>query len=174
MPTQETKAPLATSRRWSPQTYIENRLLYEDSARSQQLFKIYSNYLGVGIATGYGLKDRGVGIRGKVGSRIFSSPRRPETVQPDRDPQKRPKLHFSLTSICRGCVNLFFLEVAVSQSLVSPSVILICCEVSLKHTDSELSLNLYRGGSAQLIFFHIFLSEYGNRTSFRNIAALIN
>jgi hypothetical protein len=30
----------------------------------------------VGIATGYGLDDRGVGFRVQVGSRIFSSPRR--------------------------------------------------------------------------------------------------
>jgi hypothetical protein len=32
----------------------------------------------VGIATGYGLEDRGVGVWVPVGSRIFSSPRRPE------------------------------------------------------------------------------------------------
>jgi hypothetical protein len=32
----------------------------------------------VGIATGYGLDDRGVGVRVLVGSRIFSSPRRPD------------------------------------------------------------------------------------------------
>jgi hypothetical protein len=31
----------------------------------------------VGIATGYGLDSRGVGFRVTVGSRIFSSPRRP-------------------------------------------------------------------------------------------------
>jgi hypothetical protein len=31
----------------------------------------------VGIATGYGLDDRWVGVRVPVGSRIFSSPRRP-------------------------------------------------------------------------------------------------
>jgi hypothetical protein len=30
-----------------------------------------------GIATGYGLGDRGVGVLVPVGSRIFSSPRRP-------------------------------------------------------------------------------------------------
>jgi hypothetical protein len=30
----------------------------------------------VGIATGYGLDDRGVGVRVPVGSRILSSPRR--------------------------------------------------------------------------------------------------
>jgi hypothetical protein len=34
----------------------------------------------VGIATGYGLDDRGVGVRVPVGSRIFSSPRRPHGV----------------------------------------------------------------------------------------------
>jgi hypothetical protein len=32
----------------------------------------------VGIATGYGLDDRGVGVRVPGGSRIFSSPRRPD------------------------------------------------------------------------------------------------
>jgi hypothetical protein len=32
----------------------------------------------VGIATGYGLNDRGVGVRVPVGSRIFSCPRRPD------------------------------------------------------------------------------------------------
>jgi hypothetical protein len=30
----------------------------------------------VGIATGYGLDDRGIGVRVPVGSRIFSSPQR--------------------------------------------------------------------------------------------------
>jgi hypothetical protein len=33
----------------------------------------YDIYTGVGIATGYGLDDRGVGVRVPVGSRIFSS-----------------------------------------------------------------------------------------------------
>jgi hypothetical protein len=32
----------------------------------------------VGTATGYGLDDRGVAVRVPVGSRIFSSPRRPD------------------------------------------------------------------------------------------------
>jgi hypothetical protein len=32
----------------------------------------------VGIATGYGLDDRGIGVRVLVGSRIFSSPHRPD------------------------------------------------------------------------------------------------
>jgi hypothetical protein len=34
----------------------------------------------VGIATGYGLDDRGVGVRAPVGSRIFSSPLRPDRL----------------------------------------------------------------------------------------------
>jgi hypothetical protein len=34
----------------------------------------------VGIATGYGLDDRGVGSWIPVGSRIFSSPRRPDRL----------------------------------------------------------------------------------------------
>jgi hypothetical protein len=34
----------------------------------------------VGIATGYGLDGRGVGVRVPVGSRIFSSPRCPDEL----------------------------------------------------------------------------------------------
>jgi hypothetical protein len=34
----------------------------------------------VGIATGYGLDDRGIGVRVPVGSRIFFSPRRPDQL----------------------------------------------------------------------------------------------
>jgi hypothetical protein len=34
----------------------------------------------VGIATGYGLDDQGVGVQVTVGSRIFSSPRRPDRL----------------------------------------------------------------------------------------------
>jgi hypothetical protein len=34
----------------------------------------------VGIVTGYGLDDRGVGVRVSVGSRMFSSPRRPHRL----------------------------------------------------------------------------------------------
>jgi hypothetical protein len=34
----------------------------------------------VGIATGYGLDDRGVGVRVPVGSRFFSSPCRPDRL----------------------------------------------------------------------------------------------
>jgi hypothetical protein len=34
----------------------------------------------VGIATGYGLHDRGLGVRVPVGSRIFSSPRSPDLL----------------------------------------------------------------------------------------------
>jgi hypothetical protein len=34
----------------------------------------------VGIATNYGLDDRGIGVRAPVGSRIFSSPRRPDRL----------------------------------------------------------------------------------------------
>jgi hypothetical protein len=34
----------------------------------------------VGIATGYGLDGRGVGVRVPVGSRIFSSPCRPDRI----------------------------------------------------------------------------------------------
>jgi hypothetical protein len=39
---------------------------------------ILSRVSAVGIATGYGLDDRGVGVQVPVGSNIFSSPRRPD------------------------------------------------------------------------------------------------
>jgi hypothetical protein len=41
-------------------------------------FRMESRDSSVGIATGYGLGDRGVGVRVPGGSRIFSSPRRPD------------------------------------------------------------------------------------------------
>jgi hypothetical protein len=34
----------------------------------------------VGIATGYGLDDRGVGVQVPIGLRIFSPPRRPDRL----------------------------------------------------------------------------------------------
>jgi hypothetical protein len=34
----------------------------------------------VGLATGYGLDDRGVGVQVPVGSRIFSTPRRQDRL----------------------------------------------------------------------------------------------
>jgi hypothetical protein len=37
----------------------------------------YNGYGGAGIATGYGLDNRWVGVRVSIGSRIFSSPRHP-------------------------------------------------------------------------------------------------
>jgi hypothetical protein len=37
-------------------------------------------FSAVGIATGHGLDDRGVGVRVPVGTRIFSSPRRPDRL----------------------------------------------------------------------------------------------
>jgi hypothetical protein len=40
----------------------------------------YVYYVGAGIATGYGLDDRGVGVGVPVGSRILSSPRRPDRL----------------------------------------------------------------------------------------------
>jgi hypothetical protein len=39
------------------------------------------SYSAVGIATGHGLDDKGVGVRVPVGSRIFSSPSRLGSTQ---------------------------------------------------------------------------------------------
>jgi hypothetical protein len=41
---------------------------------------IWNGDSAVGIATGYGLEDREVGIQDPVESRIFSSPRRPDRL----------------------------------------------------------------------------------------------
>jgi hypothetical protein len=41
---------------------------------------------GAGIATGYGLDDRGIGIQVTVGSTVFSSPRRPDALGPTQPP----------------------------------------------------------------------------------------
>jgi hypothetical protein len=41
---------------------------------------VRSRNSSVGIATGYGLVDRGVGVLVPVGSRIFSSSRRPDRL----------------------------------------------------------------------------------------------
>jgi hypothetical protein len=43
-------------------------------------FRVKEKFPPVGIATSYGLDDRGVGVRVPVGSRIFSSPNRPDRL----------------------------------------------------------------------------------------------
>jgi hypothetical protein len=79
---------------------------------------LISHYLrrdsAVGIATGYGLDDRGAGFRVPVGSRIFSSPRRPDprpgptqlpvqwvpgTLSPEVKGPGREADHSTLTSV---------------------------------------------------------------------------
>jgi hypothetical protein len=47
---------------------------------SSSLWAIRSRDCVVGITTGYGLDDRGVGVRVLVGRRIFSSPRRSDRL----------------------------------------------------------------------------------------------
>jgi hypothetical protein len=69
------------------------RTVDEDARRRpqdmcQQLFLLFINYRGYymnrdsagGIVTGYWLDDRMVGIRVPAGSRIFTSPRRPDRL----------------------------------------------------------------------------------------------
>jgi hypothetical protein len=51
---------------------IVNLKLYVSAGRSRDSV--------VAIATSYGLDDRGVGVRVPVGSRIFSSPTRPDRL----------------------------------------------------------------------------------------------
>jgi hypothetical protein len=59
----------------------------------------------VGIATGYGLGDRGVGVRDPVGSRIFSSPCRPDQLwgPPNQPPIEWVPGAFSLGVKRQGC-----------------------------------------------------------------------
>jgi hypothetical protein len=45
-----------------------------DDAERRKILSPPGRDSAVGIATGYGLDDRGVGVRDPVGSRIFSSP----------------------------------------------------------------------------------------------------
>jgi hypothetical protein len=51
-----------------------------EGTREMYVKNIISRKNKVGIATGYGLGDRGVGVRVPVGSRIFSSPRLPDRL----------------------------------------------------------------------------------------------
>jgi hypothetical protein len=57
------------------------RITATDSALSQPEYSSCLHVYSVdGIATGYGLDDQGVGVRVQVGSRIFSSPSRPDRL----------------------------------------------------------------------------------------------
>jgi hypothetical protein len=46
----------------------------------KEFFWAFITHRVVGIATGYGLDDREVGVRAPVESRIFSCPRRPDRL----------------------------------------------------------------------------------------------
>jgi hypothetical protein len=62
------------------------------------LFDYRSLDSAVGIATGYGLDDRVVGVRVAVGSRISSSPRRPDRLWGPPKRQGREADHSSPAS----------------------------------------------------------------------------
>jgi hypothetical protein len=47
---------------------------------AKQFSIVLSRISAVGVATGYGLDDQGVGVRVPVGARIFTSPRRPHRL----------------------------------------------------------------------------------------------
>jgi hypothetical protein len=57
-----------------------NHELYKLFNEPNIITYIKSRDSAVGIATGYGLEDRGVGVQVPVGSRIFSSPRHPDRL----------------------------------------------------------------------------------------------
>jgi hypothetical protein len=62
-----------------------------------EFYSVSYCFSGAGMVTGYGLDDRGVGVRAPVGSRIFSSSQRPDRL---RGP---PSL---LSSWYRGALSL--------------------------------------------------------------------
>jgi hypothetical protein len=66
---------------WWPQCRVDPTGLHPPLYRLKKRF-LYNNSWNsaVGIATGYGLDDRRVGVRVLVGSRIFSSLRRPDRL----------------------------------------------------------------------------------------------
>jgi hypothetical protein len=69
------------------QVYIQSGLILENSAFSPYIvaYVSYDSHSrsrdsSVGIATGYGLDDRGIRFRVLLGPRIFTSPRRPDRL----------------------------------------------------------------------------------------------
>jgi hypothetical protein len=65
-----------TTERFISLLLFRPRCTWREQMRNK--FRLYDS--AVGIATAYGLDDRGVGVRVPVGSRIFSSPRRPDLL----------------------------------------------------------------------------------------------
>jgi hypothetical protein len=59
---------------------IRNRVLRMYGKYHRRTNALRSRDSIVGIATGYGLHDRGVGVRVPVGARIFSSPYLPDRL----------------------------------------------------------------------------------------------
>jgi hypothetical protein len=71
------------SLRFKGNEVCNTRRLVSSSKRENNLIMLYYNYnrsrdSAFSIATGYGLDDKGVGVRVLVGSRNFYSPRRPD------------------------------------------------------------------------------------------------
>jgi hypothetical protein len=62
---------------------LSRRIIVTDIFRGNFYFHlqgIWSRGSAVGVAIGYGLDDRGVGVRVPVESKIFFSPRRPDRL----------------------------------------------------------------------------------------------
>jgi hypothetical protein len=62
--------------------FINSLYFLHETSNSRKLYIVgsWQRDSAVGIATGYGLDDRGVGVRVPLGSRIFSSPRLPDRL----------------------------------------------------------------------------------------------
>jgi hypothetical protein len=62
------------------------------------IYKAYKQSVSVGVANGYGMNDRAVGIRGLIGLRIVSSTRCPDRLWGS----PKPSLHCVTTAISPG------------------------------------------------------------------------
>jgi hypothetical protein len=71
-----TKPSIYLTRLRSGKGFLPPRVLYFQKPQTS----LKNRGISVGLATGYGLEDRGVGLRVPVGSRIFTFPYRPKRL----------------------------------------------------------------------------------------------
>jgi hypothetical protein len=76
----ETSFPIIFNLHWNTLVYDFEYYTFFKFLGTTGLY--WSRDSSVGITTGYGLDDRGVGVRVPVGSRIFSYPCRPDRLWP--------------------------------------------------------------------------------------------
>jgi hypothetical protein len=74
----------ARSKVWTVFARSNAGIVGSNPTQGMDVYVCGSRVRAVGIATGYGLDDRGVGVRVPLGSRIFCSPRRPDRLSDPR------------------------------------------------------------------------------------------